>query len=206
MHRFAHGIVTTEGEGNIGQAAASTGTRAAFFDFLHRFDKVDSIVVMLLHAGGDGEDIEVKNNVLRIHAHLFGENFKRALGDCDLVVLGRCLAFFIKRHDDDRGAVAHDFTSLRTEFVFAALKADRVDDTFPLDAFQTCFDHRPFRAVDHDRYFANIRFRRDQVEEAGHAGFAIEHPFVEINIDDLRTLIDLRLHDRQRTGKVVGFN
>ncbi len=195
MHGFAHGIVAAEAKGNVRESAAGTGTWAALLDDFDGFDEVDGVVVVLLHASSDGEHVEIEDDVLRIHAHLFGENFIGALSDGDFVVFGRGLALFVERHDDGRRAIAHDFFGLRAELVFTALEADRVDDALTLHAFEASFDDRPLGAVDHDRHLANIGLGGHEVEEASHAGFAVEHAFVEINIDDLRAFLDLREHD-----------
>ena len=95
---------------------------------------------------------------------------------------------------------------MRWNFVFAALEADRVDDALALHAFEACFDDRPLGAVDHDRHLANVWLGGHEVEEARHAGLAVEHAFVEIDIDDLRAFLDLGEHDRERAGEVVGLD
>ena len=79
---------------------------------------------MLLHTSGDSEDIEVEDDVLRIHADFFGQNLKGTLGDADFFVFCRRLPFLIKGHDDNGGSVAHDFLGLSAELVFAAFEAD----------------------------------------------------------------------------------
>ena len=206
MHGFAHRIVTTEAERYIGETAAGAGAWAAFFDFLHRFDEIDGVVVVLLHAGGDGEHVKIENDVLRIHAHLFGEDLVGALGDGDLVVARRSLALFVESHDDGRRTIAHDLFGLCAELVFTALEADGIDDALTLHALEACFDDRPLGAVDHDRHLANVWLGGDEVEEAGHAGFAVEHAFVEIDIDNLRAFLDLREHDGEGAGEVVVLN
>ncbi len=45
--------------------------RAGGFDSRDRFDEVDRVVVVLLDAGGDGENIGVEDNVLRSGSRLF---------------------------------------------------------------------------------------------------------------------------------------
>ena len=97
---------------------------ATFFDFLDGIDEVHSIVIMLLHTSGDSEDIEVEDDILRIHADLFGQNLKGALGDADFFVFRRGLSFLVKGHDDNGGSVAHDFLGLSTELVFAPFETD----------------------------------------------------------------------------------
>ena len=124
MHRLAHGVVASEGERYVGETSASAATRAAFFDFLDGIDEVHSIVIMFLHTSGDCEDIKVEDDILRIHADLFGQNLKGALGDADFFVFRRSLSFLVKGHDDNGGSVAHNFFGLSLELVFAPFETD----------------------------------------------------------------------------------
>ena len=65
-------------------------------------------------------------------ADFFGEQLVDAVGDLHAVLDRRGLAVFVKRHDDDRRAVAAHEPRLFEEFLFAFLEADRIDDRFAL--------------------------------------------------------------------------
>ena len=73
-----------------------------------RLDVVDRVVVVLLEAGGDREDVRVEDDVGRIEAGLLGEQLVGALADLDLALDRVGLAGLVERHDDDAGAVALD--------------------------------------------------------------------------------------------------
>ena len=128
---------------------------------------------MCLDTGGHRKDIGVKNDVVRIHAHRVGQNPISALADFDLAFAGVGLAGFVKRHDDAGGTVSADLTRLFDKARFAFFQADRINNGLALDAFQTGFDHFPFRAVDHDGNPGNIRFGRNQVEIASHGSLGV---------------------------------
>ena len=89
------------------------------------------------------------------------------------------------------------------ERVFAFLHRDRVDDRLALHAFQAGFDHLPFRRVDHDRHARDIGLGRDQVQEADHGRFRIEHRLVHVDVDDLRAVFDLLACDGERFVELV---
>ena len=60
------------------------GTRAIkqrLLDHPRRLDEVDRVVVVLLDAGGDGEDVRIEDDVFRRKADLFGEKQIRPLAD-----------------------------------------------------------------------------------------------------------------------------
>ena len=68
VHRLAHGVIAPEGEGDIAQATAALSAGKSRFDLPNSLDEVDGVVVVLLDAGGDREDIRVKDDVLGVEA------------------------------------------------------------------------------------------------------------------------------------------
>ena len=79
---------------------------------------------MFLHTSCDSEDVEVEDDVLRIHADLFGQNLKGTFGDANFFIFRCSLPFLVKSHDYNGGSVAHDFLGLSAELVFAAFETD----------------------------------------------------------------------------------
>ena len=53
-------------------------------DLAGRLDEVDAVIVVLLDAGGDGEDVGVEDDVFRREAGLFGQQLVGARADLDL--------------------------------------------------------------------------------------------------------------------------
>ncbi len=78
------------------------------------------------------------------------------------------------------------------------MRRDGIDDALALDALQPGLDHRPLRAVDHDRHARDVRLARDEVEELRHRRLAVEHALVHVDVDDLRAALDLLLGHGQR--------
>ena len=114
-----------------------------------------------------------------------------ALADRDLALDRVGLPRLVERHDDDAGAVAADEARLLQEVLFAFLQADRVDDRLALDALEARLDHRPLRAVDHDRHARDLRLGRDVVQERRHRLLGVEHAFVHVDVDDVRAAAHL---------------
>jgi hypothetical protein len=61
--------------------------RAALLDQRARgLDEVDGVVVVLLDAGGDGEDVRIEDDVFRREADLFDQQVVGAGADLDLAL------------------------------------------------------------------------------------------------------------------------
>src|SRR5262249_52357570 len=97
----------------------------------------------------------------------------------------------IKSHDYGRRTVSSNHPSAAFENLLALLQADGIRDAFPLDAFQSSLDDRPFRAVGHDRNSRNVRLGCDQVEKASARRLSIQQTFIHTHIDDLCATVDL---------------
>ena len=154
-------------------------------DDARRLDEVDGVVVVLLEAGGDGEDVRIEDDVGRIEAGLLGQQLVGALADRDLALDRVGLAGLVERHDDDGGAVVLDHARLVEEVRFPFLEADRVDDALALDALQPGLEDRPLGAVDHDRHARDVGLGGDVVQERRHRLLGVEHAFVHVDVDDV---------------------
>ena len=75
-----------------------------------------------------------------------------------------------------------------------------------LHALQPRLDHRPLGGVDHDRHARDVGLRGDEVQEAHHRGFRIEHALVHVDVDDLRAARHLLARDVERGGVVAGLD
>ena len=106
------------------------------FDPAGGLDEIHRVIVVLLHAGGDGQDVGVKNNVLRRKAGLLRQNFVGAGANFLAALEGVGLAALVKGHHDDGRAVAADQPGLLEEFFLAFLEADGVDHGLALHALQ----------------------------------------------------------------------
>ena len=67
--------------------------------------KSTRVVVVLLDAGGDREDVRIEDDVFGREADLLRQQLVGALADRDLALDRVGLALLVERHDDDGGAV-----------------------------------------------------------------------------------------------------
>ena len=89
VNRLAHHVVAAEREREVADAAADLHARAGRLDDPRRLDEVDRVVVVLLEAGRDRQDVRIEDDVGRIEAGLFRQQLVGALADLDLA-LRRC--------------------------------------------------------------------------------------------------------------------
>ena len=116
VHRLAHGIVAAKTKRHVRHAAADFRVRQIFFDPARGFDEIHGVVIVLLDARADGEDVRIENNVLRRKADFVHQNLIGAFADADLVRERRGLALFVKRHDDHGCAVFQNFRACSRNF------------------------------------------------------------------------------------------
>ena len=196
MHRFADLIVAAEAERDVRDATAYLRVRQVRFDPARRVDEVDRVVVVLLHAGGDGEDVGVEDDVLARKADLVDENPVSALADANLVFVGRSLALFVEGHHHRRRAVLQHRGSVLAELRFALLQRNRVHDAFALNTFQAGLDDLPFRRVDHEGHRGDLRLAAQQLQEPRHRLHAVDHALIHADVDDVGPVLHLLPRDR----------
>ncbi len=106
VHGLAHGLVATEGEREVRDAARDVRQRHLLADLARGLDEVDAVAVVLFDAGRHGEDVRIEDDVLGREADLLGQELIGALANVDLALDGVGLALLVEGHDDDGGAVA----------------------------------------------------------------------------------------------------
>ena len=105
VHGLADFVVAAKAEGDVGDAAANLGVGQVGLDPARGVDEVDGVVVVLLHAGGHGEDVGVEDDVFGREADFVDKDAVGALADADVVFVGRGLALLVEGHDDRSRAV-----------------------------------------------------------------------------------------------------
>ncbi len=191
MHRLPDRVVPPEGEGDIADPAARLAPGQGLLDLPDRLDELHRIPVVLLNARCHGEDVHVKNDVLRGKSRLLGEKPVGPAADRHLPLAVRRLSLFIKRHDDDRRPVPADLPGLFEKRPLPLLQADRIHHRFALHAPETGLQHRPLGTVQNQRHPGNFRFAGHQVQEPCHARFAVQERLVEIDVDQVRPRLHL---------------
>ena len=157
MHGFTHRIVPAKGKANIRQSARNTRMRQVRFDTAASFEEMHGVIIMLFNPCRHGENIRIKNDVFWREIHFIDEQIISPLTDFEFMVCGLRLAFFIKRHDNSGSAQIAYNTCMGQELFFTLFHRDRVDDSFALHAFQTCFEDFPFGAINHHRHAGDVR-------------------------------------------------
>ena len=106
VDRLADDVHPAEPEAQVRHAAADLAPGAQLLDGLRRFDEVHSIIVVLLDAGADRQNVRVEDNVLGREAdRLVHEDVVASFTNTNLVLLRRRLALLVERHHDHRRAV-----------------------------------------------------------------------------------------------------
>ena len=191
VHRLADGVIATEGEGDVAHPPRHLHQRHRLLDQPRGLDEVDGVAVVFLDTGGDGEDVGVEDDVLRRESGLLGEEPVGPLADRHFALDFGRLPLLVEGHDDDGGAVATDRPRLPEEVLLPLFQADGVDDPLALEALETCLEHLPVGAVDHHRNPGNLRLTREEREELRHHRRAVEHPLVDIDVDDVGAALHL---------------
>ena len=89
------------------------------------------------------------------------------------------------------------------KFLLAVFQADGIHDRFALHALQSRFDYAPLRAIDHEWNARDLWFAADQIQEMRHRRFGIDHSFIHVYVEDVRSSLDLMTRDRQRPFEIV---
>ena len=84
MESPANRFIASKGEGHVGDAATDLAARTDVLDDLGGPNKVHPIVVVLLHARANSQDVGVEDHILRVEAYLLHHDLVRPLANSDL--------------------------------------------------------------------------------------------------------------------------
>ena len=206
VHRLAHGVVSPKRKRNVAYTAAHARAWKIFFNPARRLDEIDRIVTMLLQTSCDSQDVWVENDIVRRETGALSQEFVSPRADVDLALECIGLALLIESHHDDGRAISPNESRLPKKFFLAIFQANRIDDRFALNAFQTRFDDAPLRAVDHKRDARDFRFASNQIQEARHCRLRIDHPFVHVHVENVRAALHLLTGHGQRAIEIIAEN
>jgi hypothetical protein len=185
-----------------------------------RLALIQRVVVVLVHASGNGEDVGVEDDVFGRKTDLVDEYPVGALADTDFFFVGRGLTLFVEGHYDYGSTVFRDGSGILAELFFAFLQRDRVHNAFALETFEARFDDLPFRGVHHEGHLGDLGLARQQLQVACHCGDTVDHALVHADVEDIGTVLDLlaghayrffvfafldQLRELRRTGDVGSF-
>ena len=198
VHGLAHLVIASEAERDVGDAAADLRVRQVGFDPARGVDEVNRVVVVLLHAGGNGEDIRIEDDVFGRKANLVDQYPVGALADADLVLVSRGLALLVESHHHHRRAIFENGGGVLAKLFFAFFQRNRIDDALALQALQPRLDDLPFRGVHHERHLGDFGLAPQQLQEARHRRDAVDHALVHADVEDIRSVLDLLPGDAYR--------
>ena len=191
MHGFAHGIITTEGKGDIGDSARYFRAGEVVFNPLSSIKEIDGVVIMLLDPCGYGEDVRIKNNIVGIKSYFIDKDTVGALADADFFLIGGGLTVFIKGHNHGGGTIFHDGAGMVFKGFLSFFQGDGINNPFTLEAFQSCFDDFPLGGINGDGNLGDIGFTLHELKEARHHLSAIDKAIVKADINDGSPIVDL---------------
>mmetsp|Transcript_22181 Transcript_22181/g.87376 ORF Transcript_22181/g.87376 Transcript_22181/m.87376 type:complete len:833 (-) Transcript_22181:42-2540(-) len=191
VHGLAERLVAAEGEAQVGEAAADVRAGQRGADLARGLDEGLGVAVVLLHAGGDREDVGVEDDVERRKARLLGEEAVGARADLHLALLAHRLALLVKgHHNHGRAQPAHD-ARLREERLLALLEADAVHDAAALRALEPLHHHVELARVQHERKARHARLGREQQDELAHDRHRVHQALVDVDVDHLGAVLHL---------------
>ena len=203
VHCLAHSVVAAKRKRNVADPTADTHARQVMFDPARCFNEIDRVIAVLLQAGRDRQDVRIENDVARGKMPLFDQQIVSARADIDFALKIVSLPSLIKSHHDSGRAVSSDRASMPQKFLLTVFQADGIDDRFTLHAFEARFDHAPLRTVDHHRDARDFRFAANQVQEANHRRFGIDHSFIHVHVEQVCAPQHLLTRHSQRTFEIA---
>src|ERR1041385_4186086 len=132
MNRFANNVVAAKTERDVGDSAAYFRKRQISFDPTGGIDVVNRVVVVLLHAGGNREDIGIEDDVFRRKSDFIYQGSVSPFADADLVFISRGLTLFVKCHYNDCRTIFQNGRGVLAKSLFAFFQRYRIDDAFAL--------------------------------------------------------------------------
>ncbi len=203
VHCLAHSVVAAKRKRNVADPTADTHARQVMFDPARCFNEIDRVIAVLLQAGRDRQDVRIENDVARGKMPLFDQQIVSARADIDFALKIVSLPSLIKSHHDSGRAVSSDRASMPQKFLLAVFQADGVHDGFSLHTLESGLDDGPLRTVDHDRDARDVRFAANQVQEANHRRFRIDHSFVHVHVEQVCAALHLLTRHSQRTFEIA---
>ena len=199
-------LVPAEGERDVAHPSRDAGPGAEFLDAAGRLDEVERVSIVFFDARADGEDVRIEDDVFSGEIEPVAKQAEGPGADFNLPFGGVGLPSLVERHHHHGGAVFPHLAGLGEKSFLSLFQADGVDDALALHALESRLDDLPLRAVDHHRDTGDVGLAGDQVEQAGHRLEPVEHPLIEVDVDQVGAPIDLVAGDLQGRFVVVVEN
>ena len=122
---------------------------ASFFDRLASLNIELGVVVMLVHASRDRQDVQIEDNVLGSEVDGF-EEVVCSDANINLILKQNRLTCLVESHDDDSSAVLLNKPCLLHEFFLTLLQGYTIDDALALALLQTRLNNAKLGGVYHN--------------------------------------------------------
>jgi hypothetical protein len=142
MHGISQLVKSSESETEVGKTARDMASWALILhsENFGSINEVLCVVVVFRHTSGNGKDVDIKDNILRVESNLINQDTVSSLADSDLILNGSSLTLLIESHDDNSSSIKHDFSGVLLELIFTTLEGDTVDNALSLAVLKTSFN------------------------------------------------------------------
>src|SRR6267378_5778769 len=183
--------MASEAERDVRDAAADLRMRQIGLDPARGVDEINRVVVVLLHAGGNGEDIGVEDDIFGRKTYLVDQYPVGALAYAYLVLVSRGLALFVEGHYHHRRAIHQNSSGVLAKLFLAFFQRDRIDDALALQALEPRLNDLPFRGVHHKGHLGDFGLAPQQLQVACHCRDAVNHALIHADVENIRSVLDL---------------
>ena len=198
VHCFTQVVVAAECKREVRKTARDADAGEVVHNPADSTNKVNGVGVVLCHAGSDGQNVRVVNDIGRVEVQLLHHDIVSTGRNLYATLVVRGLAFFVEEHHDYGSTEALYGERMLDKRFFAHLERDGVHDALALDALEAFFDDFEAGAINHDRHAAHGRVRCNQVQERAHFGGGVKETVVHVDVNHVGAVIDLLAGDFER--------
>ena len=202
VHCLPDRVISTERERQVAHSSAHPGKGEVCLNIFSGFDVINCIVIVLLDACGDGQDIGIDEDVLRRETGFLRQQTVRSVSHLPAFFEGGSLSLLVKEHHHRGSAVAPHQPGFLQEILLTLLQADGVDNRFALYALQPCLQHLPLRRIDHDGKLRDVRLAHQYVDEPSHGCGAVNHGIIHAYVNHLCATLHLVTRHIERCREI----
>jgi len=202
VHRLPDRVIATERKRQVAHSAAHPCKREVSLNILSGFYVINSVVIVLLDACGDSQNIRIDEDILRRKTGFLRQQTVRSVSHLPASLECGSLSLLIEEHHHCGSAVTPHQPCFLQEFLLTLLQADGVDNRLALYALQSCLQHLPLRGVNHYRQPGYVRLTHHYVDEPSHGCDAINHGIIHAYIYHLCAALHLITRHIERCRKV----
>mmetsp|Transcript_21059 Transcript_21059/g.36217 ORF Transcript_21059/g.36217 Transcript_21059/m.36217 type:complete len:249 (+) Transcript_21059:2167-2913(+) len=195
MDRLANLHHTTESKRQVGDTSTDLHVWALLLDCLCCVDEVNTIVCMLLHSRSNCQHVGVKDDVLRRETNFIHQDVIRALADSDFLIFRGCLAFLVEGHHNHCTTMLPQQGGLLLEELLPNLQGDGVHNALSLAPLQTSKHNLKLRRIKHEGDLGHLWLCHRNLHKLLHRSKTIQHAIIHIDINHMRSILNLLLRN-----------